>query len=64
MKKTKRNNIHAAYSLHDMNVISFDVINQNIIMKTQSGMVKTTAPYEQLDGYVEFENVKWDFCYS
>ena len=26
-------------------------------------MVKTTPPYSQPDGYVEFHNVQWDFCH-
>lgn len=42
MKKTIRENINAAYSLHDMTVISFEVMEDDIIMRTQSGMVKTT----------------------
>ncbi len=63
MKRTVRNNIHTAYSLHDMNVIAFDVANHDIIMRTQYGMVKTTPPLGQPDGYVEFHDVKWDFCY-
>lgn len=63
MKKTIRENINAAYSLHDMNVISFEVKGDDIIMRTQSGMVKTTPPYSQPDGYVEFHNVRWDFSF-
>ena len=63
MKKTIRENINAAYSLHDMTVISFEVMEDDIIMRTQSGMVKTTPPYPQPDGYVEFHNVRWDFSF-
>lgn len=63
MKKTIRENINAAYSLHDMNVISFEVMGDDIIMRTQSGMVKTTPPYSQLDGYIEFHKVRWDFSF-
>ena len=40
MIKTIRDNINPAYSLHDMNVIAFEVEENNIIMKTQSGMIK------------------------
>lgn len=46
-----------------MNVTVFEVDNNNIMMRTQSGMVKTTEPYNQLDGYVEFLDVDWDFSY-
>ena len=63
MKKTLRGNIETAYSLHDMNVISFDVAGNDIIMRTQSGMIKVTPPGSQPDGYVEFHNVRWDFSY-
>ncbi len=64
MRRTIRENINAAYSLHDMNVFAFDVDNNKIMMRTQSGMVKTTPPYEQPDGYVEFYDVDWDFSYA
>lgn len=32
-------------------------------MRTQSGMVKATPPYNQPDGYVEFYEVCWDYSY-
>ena len=63
MKRTIRDNIHAAYTLHDMTVVSLEVTDHDIIMRTQSGMVETTNPCRQLDGYVEFRNVQWDFSY-
>lgn len=64
MKRTIRDNINPPYTLHDMNVISFEVIDNNIVMRMQSGMVETTTPYRQLDGYIEFQNVQWDFSYA
>ena len=63
MKRTIRENIKAAYSLHDMNVIAFEVKENDIIMRTQSGMVATEAPYGQPEGQVEFQDVDWDFCF-
>jgi len=63
MKETIRHNIHAPYSLHDMNVIAFEANGEDIIMRTQSGMVKTTTPYRQMDGYVKFYDVRWDFSF-
>lgn len=63
MKRTIRENINAAFSLHDMNVIAFEVNDNDIVMTTQSGMVETTAPYRQLDGFIEFNDVRWDFSY-
>ena len=34
-----------------MNVISFDIIEKDIVMKTQSGIVEICSPCRQLDGY-------------
>ncbi|MBQ4572457.1 MAG: hypothetical protein IJA80_04185 [Clostridia bacterium] len=63
MKRTIRDNINPEYSLHDMTVIAFDVTDNNIIMRTQSGMVETIAPYGQPDGFIEFNNVQWNFSF-
>ena len=63
MKRTIRETIYEPYSLHDMNVIALEVDGDTLVMRTQSGMVETTPPYGQLDGYVEFHNVKWDYSY-
>lgn len=63
MKRTVRENINTAYSLHDMNVITFDINGNNIVMRTQSGMQKIGTPSSQPDGYVEFFDVQWDFSY-
>lgn len=63
MKRTIRNNINPPYTLHDRNVIAFEAVDNNIVMKTESGMVETASPYRLLDGYVEFHNVQWDFSY-
>ena len=63
MKHVIRENIKTAYSLHDMNVTAFETLGDKIIMRTQSGMIKTSSPCTQVDGYVEFEDVRWDFSY-
>lgn len=63
MKRTIRENIKAAYSLHNMNVIAFEIRGNDLTMRTQSGMVKATPPNSQLEGYVEFYHVQWDFSY-
>ncbi len=63
MKQTVRANINPPYSLHDMNVIAFEVEGDTIIMRTQSGMIKTEGLSSQVDGYVIFENVRWDYSY-
>ena len=63
MKKTIRNNINSPYTLHDMNVYAFEVSDNDIIMKTQSGIVEVATPCRQLNGYIEFHNVQWDFCF-
>ena len=64
MTKTIRNNIHPPYSLHDMNVIDFEATGNTLIMRTQSGIVKTTPPFGQPNGSIEFHNVQWDFSYA
>lgn len=63
MKKTVFENISEPYSLHDMNVIAFEVTENEIVMRTQSGIVRATPPYAQVGGYVEFHAVQWDFSY-
>ena len=63
MERTIRENVKAPYSLHDHNIIAFEVREDNMILRTQSGMVKTAAPCTQVDGYVEFHDVRWDFSY-
>ena len=63
MKRIIRNNINSPYTLHDMNVVEFEVTGNNIVMKTQSGLVETAGVCRQVDGYVEFYNVQWDFSF-
>ena len=63
MKKIIRENIKSPYSLHDMNVISFDIAENNITMRTQSGIVRIVEPCAQVDGYDEFNNVDFDMSY-
>ena len=57
MKRTIRENICAEYSLHDMNIIGFDIQGNDIKMKTQSGIIRVSEPCMQVDGYVEFQAV-------
>ncbi|MBE5766732.1 MAG: hypothetical protein E7335_06185 [Clostridiales bacterium] len=64
MKRTIRENIHAPYSLHDMNVSAFEISGDDIVMRMQSGMVRCTSPCEQVEGHVEFHKVGWDFSYA
>lgn len=63
MKHTVRENIHAPYSLHDMNICSLEVSGDTLLLRTQSGMVRTTPPYSQPDGFVEFHDVRWDHSF-
>ena len=63
MKKNIRNNINAPYTLHDRNVISLDVMENDLVMRLQSGILETASPFRLIDGYVEFHDVKWDFSY-
>ena len=63
MKRTIRDNINAPYTLHDMSVCEFEILDNDIVMKTQSGIVEVASPCRQLDGYIEFHNVQWDFSF-
>ena len=63
MKRTIYNIDNTPYTLHDMNVYAFEVTDGNIIMKLQSGLVEIGSPSRQVDGWVEFHNVQWDFSY-
>jgi len=63
MKEIIRENIRAPYSLHDMNIIAFEAEGDHLTLRTQSGMCKTTRPYGQPQGHVEFSGVQWDFSW-
>ena len=63
MKKTVRENIRTPYSLHDMNVIGFAIKDDDLTMKTQSGIIRVEGLCAQVAGYVEFHRVDWDFCF-
>ena len=45
MKRTVRNNVSAPYTLHDMNVVAFEVAGNDLIVRMQSGMVEPFSPY-------------------
>ncbi|MBQ7338973.1 MAG: hypothetical protein IJW40_11060 [Clostridia bacterium] len=64
MKKTIFNNVIAPYSLHDMNVVAFEVDGDNIRIKTQSGMIRTAPHWDQVDAYAEFFDVSWKYCFA
>ena len=57
-----RENIVTKYSLHDMNIISIEKQGENIIVSTQSGIIKCEGLSSQVDGYVVFRNVDMNFC--
>ena len=63
LKKVIRENIICPYGLHDMNTTRFEVCNKDILMRLQSGMHKISDPVKQVDGYVKFCNVDFDFCF-
>ncbi len=47
-----------------MNVIEFEIKGDNLVMRTQSGMVRTAPNWDQVDGYLEFLDVNWEYCYA
>lgn len=64
MKKTIRENIKPAYSLHDMQVDYFKICQDQLVMHLSTGMVRTAEPGGQPDGQVEFHRVCWDYSYA
>jgi len=64
MKEIIRPQVNPPYALHDMNVVELVPGEDTLKLVTQSGMVKTTAPYGQVEGHVEWEGVDWDFSYA
>ena len=64
MKITRFYNPEIPYSLHDMNVIGFEINGNNLIMRTESGMVRTAPHWDQVDGYLEFLDVSWKYCFA
>ena len=44
MRRTIRQNIKTSYSLHDRRVITFEAKGDDLVLRLQSGMTKTTAP--------------------
>lgn len=61
---TIRSNVLTPYSLHDMRLISCEIHGDDLILYSQSGMVKTMPPFGQPDGHIEFHQVDWDFSYA
>jgi hypothetical protein len=63
LKEVIRENIICPYGLHDMNTTRFEVCNKDILMRLQSGMYKISDPVKQVEGYVKFCDVDFDFCF-
>lgn len=63
MKKTIRDSIHAAYSLHEMDIIALEINGRELIIRTQTRTIKSTATGRPVEGYVEFQGVDWGYCY-
>lgn len=64
MRECIRHNIHAEYSLHDMRITDMEVHGTDLTLQLENGMIRVGTPSCQVDGYVKFEDVQWDFCYA
>ena len=62
MKKTIREAIHAAYSLHEMDIVALEVNGRELIIRTQTGTIFRSSG-AQAEGYIEFHGVDWGYCY-
>ena len=62
MKKTIRESIHAAYSLHEMDIVALEINGRELIIRTQTGTILRPSG-AHTEGYVEFHDVDWGYCY-
>lgn len=63
MKHTIRQSILPQYSLHDMAVTELLVDGDDMVLRSESGILRTTPVCRQFDGYLKFQDVQWDLCY-
>ena len=63
MARVIRQNIHTAYSLHDMGITAFEREGERLVVRCSTGMVKVGHSARQVEGHLEFEDVQWDFSY-
>ena len=59
MKTTALPDLSEPYSLHDMNVVELEVLDDDLILRTQSGILRIGQPSAQVDGYVQLQDVDW-----
>ena len=64
MKRTVLKRVNAPYTLHDRNVVAFEVQEDALILRIEPGIKKCVMEYVQEKGYVEFQKVDWDFCFA
>ena len=62
MKKTIREPIHAEYTLHELDITAPEINGRELKFRTQTGTIKTAAG-RPVEGYVEFHDVDWGYCY-
>jgi len=63
MKRTIRENINPPYTLRDMDILNIEMNGPSLVIRTDSGLIRRGNPNRQVDGYVEFQNVDWGYCY-
>lgn len=63
MRETYRQDIRIPFSLHDMSINAFEVEGSEMIMRSATGLLHAVTPCRQVNGYVKFEGVQWDFSY-
>lgn len=63
MKRTIREKMNPAYSLHDLDIVSMEMNGSDLIIKTDSGLIRMGQPNRQTDGHVEIHGVDWGYCY-
>ena len=63
MRKTIRENINTSFSLDDLNITSLEANGNDIIIRTQSGVIRAGESGRLTEGYVKFHSVDWGFSY-
>ena len=64
MRSTIRPNIHTAYSLHDMEITAFEIVDQDLRLESRTGLIRVGMPCCRVEGAVIFEQVQWEFSYA
>ena len=64
MRTILRENVKIPYSLHDMTITAFEICGNDLIVRTEPGIIRTSSPSGCIKGHAAFEAIQWDFSYA